>query len=244
MKKILVLIFASVLLALPSKAESVKYTIIFDGVENTNDWEQSFFFRAYCSIVDPAWEILVSKDSNSFNELFLKVLREGFILEEDDPIKVLVEYVSDISFYFKYLGKDNRTYMGGSIEMPEKILLDIAHKYKLPSELEDAAFAREARRATFAKNNEKEIMERLIEVVSHIDINSFVSIENEKPIIQKLTSQEDFAECIYPRCYDFNKYILEQGEQISKQPNGQVNQQMKQKLLSWYNNSVGDYCVF
>lgn len=243
MKKFLLILFICVFFTLPSQADSIKYTAIFDGIEETSDLEQSFFFRAYCTIIDPAWEIFVSKDSNSFNELFLRVLRDGYNLGEDDPIKVLVEYVSSNSEnYFRYLDARNRTYMGCSIEMPEKILLDVAHQYNLPSELEGAAFAREARRAAFVKNNEKEVMEKLLEVIRHLDINDFISIESEKPLIRMITAKGDFAEYICHRG-DFDSYILEQCEQIVKRPNGQVDQSMKQKLLSWYNNSAGKYYV-
>lgn len=126
--------------------------------------------------------------------------------------------------------------------MSEKLLLDIAHKYNLPSELEGAAFAREARRAAFVKNNEKEVMEKLLEVIRHLDINDFVSIKSEKPLIQMLTSKDDFAKYI---CHneDVNNYILGQSEQIAKQSNGQIDPRIKQKVLSWYNNSSGKYLV-
>ena len=242
MKKVL-LIIVGVLFALHSQADSIKYTVIFDGVEEARDLEQDLYFRACCSVVDPAWEIFVSKDSNSFNGLLLKVLRNEYNLEEDDPIRVLIQYIgSNIEYYFRYSDSNNRTYMGGNIEMPEKILLDIAHKYNLPSELEGAAFAREARRAAFVKNNEKEVMEKLLEVVRHLDINDFISIKSEKPLIRMITAKGDFAEYIC-RSGDFDSYILEQSEQIAKRPNGQIDQSMKQKVLSWYNNSSGKYLV-
>lgn len=216
------------LITLNSMAYSIKYTVIYNGLEQTEDVKQSVEYNMICSIVDPAWRILVSKDSAPFDSLLLKMILEDADPGDDDPINVLLGYITENMRVLFYYSAENKTYGGLNIEMPEAFLLDVAKKYDLPSELAGAEFARDARWSAFVKENEATVMEKLLDVVSYMDINESLKIIYDKPVVRKITSVAEFSKMLYG-CDDIDS---------AEENNNTLN-----KSLSWRNNSAGKYLV-
>lgn len=230
------------------KAEDIRYSVIFDGLEKTEIIEKSVGYRMIASAVEPAWKIFVSKDFKPFLPLLSKAcIEDGEWDKKDDPLNRLIEYVeANYKFLFAY-SESNVTFRGGNIVMPENLLLDVAHKYNLPSELESAKFSKDARILSFYKSNEKEILERLLMVVEHMDINKSVRITDLTPGVRVIT-REEFFKTLYPDRQNFDADDIDDLCQkvayyIGKDGKGAVNQSLKQKALKWINQVDGKYYV-